>query len=170
MLSASRLFTAVFCLLASSIMALPAQAGDYLSFNAGVFNALSSDNNDAQFGAEYRFSAIDYNLRPVIGGFFTNEGAAYGYVGVNWDIALIPNQLYLIPNFAVGAYHQGDSKDLGGVLEFRSGVELAYQFENAHQVGVAFNHLSNAHIYNRNPGTETIMVTYSVPISSLMGN
>lgn len=169
MMNASRLLTACFSLLASSFAALPAQAADYLSLNAGVFNALRSGENDGQFGAEYRFSPVEYNLRPIVGGFVTSEGAAYGYVGVNWDIELMPNKLFLIPNFAVGAYHQGDSKDLGGALEFRSGIELAYQFENAHQVGVALNHLSNASIYDKNPGVEAVMVTYSLPISSLMG-
>lgn len=159
---------ALFAALASCV-ALPAYAGDYVSLNLGAFNALRGGNTDTQFGAEYRFSPQSYNLRPIVGGFFTDEGAAYGYVGVNWDIALLPNQLYLVPNFAVGAYHHGDGKNLGGAIEFRSGIELDYQFENAHQLGIALNHLSNASFYDRNPGVESVMVTYSVPVNSLGG-
>lgn len=151
------------------LMAAPAHAEDYASVNIGSFNALRSGNSDLQFGAEYRFSPEAYNLRPVVGGFFTDEGAVYGYAGVNWDIALLPGQLYLIPNFAVGAYAKGDGKPLGGTIEFRSGIELAYQFENAHQMGIAVNHLSNAGLYDRNPGVESVIVTYSVPVSSIGG-
>lgn len=150
-----------------SLIATPAMANDYLSFNVGAFNALRSGDTDTQFGLEYRFSPLEYNIRPIVGGFFTDEGGGYAYAGLNWDIELIPNQLFLIPNFAVGAYTDGDGKDLGGALEFRSGIELAYQFENANQIGIALNHLSNASIYDSNPGAESVIVTYSVPINSI---
>jgi hypothetical protein len=156
-------------LAASALMSAPAMAEDYLSMNLGAYNALRDGNSDTQFGLEYRMSAFQYNLRPIFGGFVTDEGALYGYAGVNWDIELLPKQLFLIPNFAVGAYHQGDGKDLGGAIEFRSGVELAYQFQNNHQLGLAVNHLSNASLYDRNPGVETVMVTYSVPLNSFGG-
>ncbi len=155
-------------LFASSMLTAPAQATDYLSFNAGQFEALRDNEFDAwQFGLEYRAEYLFYTVRPIIGGFFTDDGATYGYAGFNWDVALIPHRLFLIPNFAVGAYSDGDSKDLGGALEFRSGIELAYQFDNQHQLGVALNHLSNASIYDRNPGTESVIVTYSIPFGSL---
>ena len=162
----SRSLLSALAVTASMLVSVPAQATDYLSFNVGAFNALRDGNQDAQFGLEYRMSAYQYNLRPVFGGFITDEGALYGYAGVNWDIALMPNKLFLIPNFAVGAYAQGDGKDLGGAIEFRSGVELAYQFDNQHQLGVAVNHLSNASLYDKNPGVETVMMTYSVPLNA----
>ena len=152
----------------SAAVAGSATAGDYLSFNAGQFNALrTNQDQDFQFGAEYRFSEVGYGLRPIVGAFGTDENAAYVYAGLNWDVAIIPNQLYIIPNFAVGAYKEGDGKQLGGALEFRSGIELAYQFPNQMQVGIALNHLSNASLYDRNPGVETVMATYSIPVSTL---
>lgn len=145
-----------------------ANATDYLSVNVGQFEAIRDNTFDAwQFGAEYRFGAWEYNLHPMIGGFFTSDGSVYGYGGLNWDIELMPNQLYLIPNFAVGAYGEGDGKDLGGTLEFRSGIELDYQLPNAHRVGIILNHISNAGIYSHNPGEESILVNYSIPMGSL---
>lgn len=163
-------FLAAFC--AVFMTATGAQAADYLSLNMGEYEALRSDtgNNRAlQYGAEYRFSEVAYGLRPILGGFGTSDGGAYGYAGVNWDVALFPNQLYLVPNFAVGAYRDGSGKKLGGTLEFRSGIELDYQFPNQHQLGVALNHISNAGIYKHNSGEETVMGTYSIPVSSLRG-
>ena len=32
------------------------------------------------------------------------------------------------PSFAPGLYHQGDGKDLGHVLEFKTEVQLSYSF------------------------------------------
>lgn len=151
-----------------SATASPAVAGDYISFNAGSFNALRSGQDSAfQYGAEYRFSEVMYGIRPIVGAFGTSDSAAYGYAGVNWDVALIPNQLYIVPNFAVGAFREGDGKDLGGTLQFRSGIELDYQFPNQHQIGIALNHLSNAGIYKHNSGEESVIATYSIPVSSV---
>lgn len=147
----------------SLTVAAPAFAQDYLTGSVGYYNVMDDDQNAAQFGAEYRFSEVGYGISPIVGGFGTTDGSAYGYAGLNLNIEVWPNELYLIPNFAVGAYAEGDGKDLGGALEFRSGIELAYKFENQHMLGLALNHLSNAHIYDKNPGTEVLMITYSVP-------
>lgn len=146
--------------------ATPAQADD-IALALGKFNALRTHDRAEQFGLEYRFDEFGYNIRPIVGAFATTDGGAYGYAGFNWDVELMPKQLYLIPNFAVGAYHEGSGKDLGGALEFRSGIELAYQFQNAHRIGVALNHLSNASIYNKNPGTESVILTYSLPVGKI---
>lgn len=156
------LSTAIFC----GGLAQPALADDIVG-NVGMFNALRSDDQAFQYGLEYRFDAWQYDLRPVIGGFGTSDGAAYGYAGLNWDIEVLTQELYVIPNFAVGAYHQGSGKDLGGALEFRSGIEVAYQFPSKQRLGVALNHLSNASIYDKNPGTESVIITYSFPVGSL---
>jgi lipid A 3-O-deacylase len=157
----------ILALLALPFSAQLARAGDYLSLNVGDYDIFRKNQKAAQFGAEYRFDEIEYSLRPIAGAFVTSRGSTYGYGGFDWDVALVPQQLYLVPNFAIGAYGQGNGKDLGGVLEFRSGIELDYQFQNMQQVGVALNHISNAGIYSRNPGEETVMATYSVPISTL---
>lgn len=159
--------TALAALLTLTV-ASPALAGDYLSINAGEFNALRSGQDHAfQYGAEYRFSEWKYGLRPIVGGFGTADGAAYGYAGLNWDVALLPNQFYIVPNFAVGAFKEGSGKKLGGALEFRSGIELDYQLPNQHQIGVALNHISNAGIYKHNSGEESVLAVYSIPVGSI---
>lgn len=161
------LATTATLLLAFASTAQAAGSDDYLSLNIGQYNALRTTQQAFQFGAEYRFSEYSYGIHPIIGAFGTSDGAAYGYGGFNWSVAILPNQLYIVPNFAVGAYHQGSGRDLGGAIEFRSGIELDYQFANEHQLGIALNHLSNAGIYKKNPGEESIIVTYSIPIKSL---
>lgn len=160
--------TALSTVLMTTAMAVTAHASDYLSFNLGYYDIFRKDQKAAQFGLEYRFTPWEYGIRPIVGGFVTSEGSSYAYAGANWDVALMPNQLYLVPNFAVGAYSDGGGKDLGGVLEFRSGIEVDYQLPNTQQVGVALNHISNAGIYSHNPGEETVMINYSIPVGTLL--
>jgi lipid A 3-O-deacylase len=153
---------------AASLTAAPALAADYITGYVGYFDVLDSNGDNAtQFGAEYRMEAIRYGLRPTVGVNVSTDNSVYGYAGLNWDIPVIANQLYLIPNFMAGAYREGDGKDLGGAIQFRSGVELAYQFQNQHRLGVAFNHISNASIYDKNPGSETLLINYSIPTTVL---
>ena len=144
--------------------ATPAFAGDYLTLSAGKYDVFDSGDSAAQFGLEYRFREWKYDIHPIVGGFFTSDESKYVYAGANWEVEALTNQLYIIPNFAVGAYSAGNGKKLGGTLEFRSGIEVDYQFENKHRLGVALNHISNASIYDRNPGEETLMATYSLPL------
>lgn len=139
---------------------------DYITGYIGYFDVIRNDYESTQFGIEYRARPIQYAIRPIVGINVTNDEAVYGYVGLNWDAELVEQQLYLIPNFAAGLYKKGNGRDLGGAIEFRSGIELAYQFPNAHRLGIAFNHISNASIYDHNPGSETLMVTYSLPMDS----
>ncbi|MBY0355377.1 MAG: acyloxyacyl hydrolase [Rickettsiales bacterium] len=128
----------------------------------GVFDVLDNKNS-TQFGLEYRYVDIGYGVRPTIGGNVDSDGGAYVYGGLDWDLPL-GYSFTLTPNFAVGLYHEGDSKDLGGTLEFRSGLEVSYAFENQSRVGVSFNHVSNASIYDSNPGAETLLVNYQLPL------
>ncbi len=159
---------AVAALLIPTVLAAPAQASDYLVGSLGWFDLVDGENESAEFGAEYRFSPVQYGIRPTLGISFNGDGAVYGYGGFYWDVPIIDNELYISPNFVAGAYSEGDSKDLGGAIEFRSGIELGYQLPNAHRVGVAFNHISNASIYDKNPGAETLLINYSVPMGNLL--
>ncbi len=162
LLPAGAIFGAVFGVL--SIKSSEAMAAEYLTAAAGWYDAIDQESESGLVGVEYRFNPVEYGVRPMLGVFTSFEGATYAYGGLHWDIELIKEKIYLSPNFAVGAYGEGDGKDLGGALEFRSGLELAYQLPNRQRLGVALNHLSNASIYDKNPGLETVIVTYSFPI------
>jgi lipid A 3-O-deacylase len=149
---------------AAFFLSTAAQAGEQLALGAGVFDIFNDDDDAAvQFSGEYRGDYIWEGLRPVIGVSANLDGGWYGYGGGNYDFFL-GDSLVLTPNFVVGAYHNGGSKDLGGPLEFRSGIELGYEFDNASRASVAFNHISNASIYDQNPGAESLMFMYSHPI------
>lgn len=62
-----------------------------------------------------------------------------------------------------GVFKRSRELDLGHTLEFRTGFEFAYRYENGSRLGLAFAHLSNASISDRNPGTELLVVSYTRP-------
>jgi len=142
-----------------------AVSGDHLAINLGIANVIDGEDS-ALAGLEYRGAPFLWKLYPHGGGFVTHRGGAYGYAGLGLEFR-IADSILIRGNTAVGAYGQGDDKDLGHVIEFRSGLELAYQFPNRTQLGLTFHHLSNAGLDGENDGTEIATVTYSVPLDSL---
>lgn len=148
-----------------------AYAGDdpsFVAFHAGGYDV--NDNETAgQFNLEYRSSWDDWYLKPFAGVMATTDAALYGYGGFMLDIYL-GRRIVFTPNVAVGLYSDGDGKDLGSIIEFRSGVELAYRFDNRARLGVAFHHISNAGIDDVNPGTETLTLVFSLPLNDLFSD
>ncbi|HVF60477.1 MAG TPA: acyloxyacyl hydrolase [Thermoanaerobaculia bacterium] len=96
-----------------------------------------------------------------IGGFMTNDdGSVYAYAGFRLDFP-VTRRFTVTPNWAVGYYNQGEGRDLGGPVEFRSALDLAFRVSRHAAVGLSFYHLSNAGLYDLNPGSESLVVTWS---------
>lgn len=133
---------------------------------AGYYDVIGDNEGDdgaGLFRAELRFPVEQWAIRPFVGVEATTSESFYGYTGILVDVFLGDN-VVLSPNFAVGLYAQGDARDLGSVVEFRSGVEAAYRWDNGARLGVVFHHLSNAEIGDSNPGVETLSVNFSWPL------
>jgi hypothetical protein len=145
-----------------------AARADYLTLGLGDWNALRDNDHSVWYGAQYRTNYFWNRLYGDFGVGGNNDGGLYGFAGLQYDINLI-GRFYLIPGFGVGLYREGGSKDLGGPIEFKSSIEGAYEFDNGWRAGVSLWHISNAHIYDHNPGTETIEATVSIPFSAIMG-
>ena len=155
-------------ILASALLCLAALSGNALAGDVAIYGGQFSsfrDNKDktSMVGAEYRFADQFNGLRPTVGAFVNNDSAAYGYAGAYWDLPLNTAPFVISPGFAVGGYHQGDSKDLGLGLEFRSTMEVTYKMQNGQRIGAQISHLSNASLGDENPGVETLQVVYSHP-------
>jgi hypothetical protein len=100
-------------------------------------------------------------LAPVGGLLVASRGSLYVYGGVLFDIPL-GKRWVAIPGFAAGMYHRGGSgQNLGGPLEFRSSIELAYETGDSSRLGLRLSHLSNGGFYGRNPGTESLVLVWS---------
>jgi|TARA_B110000438_G_C15565158_1_gene542901 hypothetical protein len=96
------------------------------------------------------------NASPITGGFITENSAAYVYTGVEWNYAM-GDKVKFTPSFAPGLYHQGDGKDLGHTLEFKTEVQLSYSISESTNLGMSYNHISNASLGKKNPGANSYM-------------
>ena len=142
---------------------------DLLSLSAGYYDI--SDNEEAvDFRAEYRWGEpLLWQIKPFLGVEATSDGAVYGLGGLLLDWGVAPH-FYITPGIGAGLYHDGDGKDLGHVVEFRSQIEAAYEFENASRFSLGFSHISNAGLDDRNPGTEILSLYYHHPVGFMTGD
>lgn len=136
-----------------------------LLLGGGVTEVFDNDNHAAELHVQYLFGDHLLNtIRPFLGVMATTDATIYGYGGLRFEFNL-GNDWQVVPNFAIGAYHAGDGKDLGGTMEFRDGIEINYDLPVLGRIGLEFYHMSNASIYDKNPGTEVITLNYIQPIA-----
>ena len=145
-----------------------------LTLGAGYYNILNDkgepghedrDKGGAGIGrVELRFNEQFLRIRPFIGIEANTDSATYFYGGGMLDVRFGPHFI-LSPNAAVGAYFNGDGRDMGSTVEFRTGIEAAWEFDNRMRIGAAFHHISNAGIGDVNPGVETLTLNLSIPLN-----
>lgn len=84
--------------------------------------------------------------------------------GMTWDWQFGYSPYYVELHAMPGYYMEGDGFDLGGPVQFRSGIELGYEAMNGWRYAVSYDHRSNAGLYDDNPGIETVQFRVSVPL------
>ena len=98
------------------------------------------------------------NLSPITGLLVTSDSAGYVYTGVQAQYRI--GALNITPSFTPGLYHEGDGKDLGHMLEFKSEVQLSLNLSDSSKFGFSYNHLSNASLGDKNPGANSYMFNF----------
>jgi hypothetical protein len=155
--------------LAAILALLPGRAiaepTDSYAISVGAWDAFQ-DRRSAETGAEYRLTSWKlfpkdrrFKLIPTVGLLLTSSQVTYVYTGLRFEIPLDDERFFFIPHSAAGFYRGGSPEDLGGPLEFRNGLELAFAFHEQSRVGLNFFHISNANIYQTNPGAETLAIS-----------
>lgn len=162
----------IFVFLALSLVLTKASAAEnadnspvqLLVFSAGNIGIMDDLEQSGIAGIDYRMLPFSkWYLIPAIGFSYKDGGAKYVYIGLSYDYWLSDNWV-LVPSYGVGLYHKDQEVDLGGELEFRTGLEISHRFDNDYRLGLTIFHLSNGKIYGSNPGTEALMVTLSLPL------
>ena len=168
---------AAVAMIAAAVWAPPATAqlsfgspGDppRLALGAGAFDITPSTGHKfartaGEFRGEYRFGDTVSILAPFVGASVTTDGAAYGYFGLGFDVNFGPSWV-LTPNAAAGVFERGSGTRLGSWWEFRTGAEFAYRFADRSRLGVEVTHTSNAGLTKLNPGEQSVLVMYSIPM------
>ena len=158
-------FVAVFAL-TTAVVAPSADADDpsFLSFGAGYYDFEDDDGAldlRAEFRSSYKFLGV---VKPWIGVQVTSDIASFGVAGILVDL-FFGRRVIVTPSFGVGLYSDGDGKDLGNTVQFRSQIEGGYRFDDRSRLTLALSHISNAGLGDDNPGANILSVYYHIPLT-----
>ena len=134
-----------------------------LNVYSGMFDFSDHKQRASLIGIEhqnhnlYRDTLVG-KISPVTGFFITENNASYIYTGIETNYKL--GRLNITPSFTPGLYAKGDGKDLGSVIEFKSDVQLSYDVGESMNLGMSYNHVSNASLGDKNPGANSYMFNF----------
>ena len=115
------------------------------------------DNTSNLMGLNLHLTQNEFNIlniidiNPVVGLFVTAKSASMFYSG--FETKLGGDNIFLNLSSSAGLYSNGDGKDLGNTLQFKSEVNLFYSLSNTTRIGLGSHHISNAGLSSVNPGT-----------------
>ena len=133
------------------------------SVYSGMFDFSDDGKKSALIGFQHQNENLNRdtflgNISPITGAMITADNAGYIYTGVQAQYKI--GALNITPSFTPGLYHEGDGKDLGHMLEFKSEVQLSIDFSQSSKLGFSYNHMSNAQIGDHNPGSNSYMFNF----------
>ena len=135
-----------------------------LNFFTGMFDFSDDKQASGVFGLEHQNDDLFIRssrggiYSPITGGFITSKNAFYLYTGVQVEYKI--GGLIITPSFAPGYYGEGNGKDLGYPLEFKSEIQMAFDLNDTTHLGMSYNHISNASLGNKNPGANSYMFNF----------
>ena len=133
------------------------------NFYSGIFDFSDDGARASLFGVQhqnenlYRDSFLG-TISPITGFMMTADSATYAYTGIQAQYKL--GGLNIIPSFTPGLYGEGDGKDLGHIIEFKSELQLSIDLLKNTELGFSYNHLSNASLGEKNPGANSYMFNF----------
>jgi hypothetical protein len=126
-----------------------------LSIFGGSYD-YDDDNTSNLIGLNYHITQNDFNIlnimdiNPVVGLFVTAKSASMLYSGFETNLG--GGDIFLNLSSSAGLYSNGDGKDLGNTLQFKSEINLFYSLSKTTRIGLGSHHISNAGISSVNPG------------------
>lgn len=129
-----------------------------VNFYTGMFDFSDDGQRAGLFGMQHQNENLTRNsflgtLSPITGFMITENNAGYVYTGVQAQYSI--GNLNITPSFSPGLYGEGDGKDLGHVLEFKSELQLSLDLFSNSELGFSYNHISNASLGEKNPGANS---------------
>ena len=141
-------------------MNMGSASADNLNFYTGMFDFSDDGKKSNLFGVQHINTEDSYfeNLQPVTGAMITADNATYFYKG--FQIQNGDGAFKFTPSFTPGLYFEGDGKDLGHVIEFKSELQFSLDLSKNSQFGFSYNHISNASLGDKNPGANSYMFNF----------
>ena len=134
-----------------------------INFYSGMFDFSDDGQRALLFGLQHQDEnlireSVLGEISPVTGFFLTENQAAYLYTGIQAHYNL--GDLDFTPSFTPGLYHEGDGKDLGHVIEFKTEVQFSINTSADTKLGFSYNHVSNASLGSKNPGANSYIFNF----------
>ena len=152
-----------FILLFSSVSADDKNFENKWSLYTGTFDFSDEGAKSTLYGAQYinlnsYYDSFLGKLYPVTGFFLTVDNAKYIYKG--FQTTYDKGSFNITPSFTPGLYSEGNGKDLGHLVEFKSEIQLSLNLSTLSQIGFSYNHISNASLGEKNPGANSYMFNF----------
>ena len=133
------------------------------SIYSGMFDFSDDGKKSTLIGFQHQNENLNRetflgNISPITGAMITADNAGYIYTGVQAKYKI--GFLNVTPSFTPGLYHEGNGKDLGHMLEFKSEVQLSLDLSKNSKLGFSYNHISNASLGDKNPGANSYMFNF----------
>ena len=134
-----------------------------LNFYSGLFDFSDDGARSTIFGFQHQNENLFRNsflgtISPITGAMITADNATYIYTGVQAQYKI--GKINLTPSFTPGLYNEGDGKDLGHLVEFKSEVQFSLELFTDTELGFSYNHISNASLGDKNPGANSYMFNF----------
>ena len=138
-------------------------SGNEFNVYTGMFDFSDDGKRSTLIGFQHQNENLNRdtflgNLSPITGALITADNAGYIYTGVQAQYQI--GKLNITPSFTPGLYHEGDGKDLGHILEFKSEVQISLDIFKNSELGFSYNHISNASLGDKNPGANSYMFNF----------
>ena len=144
----------------------PVNSETEYSFYTGTFDTIDKEGDDEAnlYGFEHNNPVLFRDtfvgkFSPITGGFVTDKSSIYLYTGVQAEYEIGP--LNVVPSFAPGYYEEGDGKDLGMALEFKSELKFSFNIFKDSKIGYSYSHISNNDWGDINPGVDNQAISFS---------
>ena len=156
----------LYVLISLLLFFTPVKSETEYSFYVGTFDTIDKEGDDEAtlYGFEHNNSLLFRDtfigkLSPITGGFFTDKSSIYLYSGIQAEYELGP--LNIIPSFAPGYYDEGNGKDLGMALEFKSELKFSFDIFEDSKLGYSYSHISNNDWGDKNPGVDNQAISFT---------
>jgi len=149
-------------------------ANDFRLFEAGIQGGFNSSNNNEDFVQVEAFVTYLLPWKLTLGSGWLlgtilngsagalNGGRDTGFIAILGPGLMLANEkggfaLFGGVSPTLMSRHEYGLEDFGGIFQFTSYIGLSYLFKDHFGIGYRFQHMSNANIYDENPGLDMNM-------------
>ena len=137
-----------------------AEQHTYFKFGSGLDGAFGSSKLGAFGYQEEIFGPLHSQIE---GGMFTRDGGYALFGAYSIGISVLTSGGIYAKVFTGPALLSGTDSRLSSLLEFNNDLELGLRDLSGVELGLVYKHMSNAGLWEPNPGRNWLMLKVSIP-------